>query len=121
MVSGTEISARRNDRDLCAGTMLTRYPLPPVEKARKVPVQPLRRGIPQISLMKQLYRPRTERIFGGVCSGIGYYFDTDPNMIRIIWVVLTLISIGVGVIAYFIAWVLIPEEEDDRAEVISVT
>ncbi len=71
--------------------------------------------------MKQLYRPRTERIFGGVCSGIGYYFDTDPNMIRIIWVVLTLISIGVGVIAYFIAWVLIPEEEDDRAEVISVT
>ena len=37
------------------------------------------------------------------------------------WVVLTLLSIGVGVIAYLIAWLIIPQEEDDRAEVISVT
>ncbi len=74
-----------------------------------------------MSFMKRLYRPKTERLLGGVCSGIGHYFDIDPNMIRIIWVVLTLLSIGVGVIAYLIAWLLIPEEEDDRAEVISVT
>ncbi|HNQ25805.1 MAG TPA: PspC domain-containing protein [Methanoregulaceae archaeon] len=71
--------------------------------------------------MKRLYRPKTERLLGGVCSGIGQYFDTDPNLIRIVWVVLTLLSIGVGVIAYLIAWLIIPEEEDDRAEVISVT
>jgi len=74
-----------------------------------------------MSFMKRLYRPKTERLLGGVCSGIGYYFDIDPNLIRIVWVVLTLLSIGVGVIAYLIAWLLIPEEEDDRAEVISVT
>jgi len=69
---------------------------------------------PNESVMKRLYRPRTERLIGGVCSGIGHYFDTDPNLIRIIWVVLTLLSVGIGVIAYIVAWIIIPEELEER-------
>ncbi len=61
--------------------------------------------------MKRLTRPREGRILGGVCAGIGNYFDTDPVVIRIIWVVLTLLSLGTGIIAYIIAWIIIPEEE----------
>jgi len=62
--------------------------------------------------MKRLYRSRTSRILGGICGGIGIYFDTDPNIIRIVLVILTLLSIGVGVIAYIVAWILIPEEPE---------
>ena len=64
--------------------------------------------------MKRLYRSKTERLLGGVCGGIGLYYDTDPNLIRIIWVVLTLLSVGIGVIAYIVAWIIIPEELEER-------
>lgn len=69
--------------------------------------------------MKRLYRSRTERLLGGVCGGIGQYYDTDPNLIRILWVVLTLLSVGIGVIAYIVAWILIPEEPEERAEIVT--
>lgn len=71
--------------------------------------------------MKRLYRSKTERLLGGVCGGVGRYYDTDPNLIRILWVVLTLLSVGIGVIAYIVAWVLIPEEPWDEAEVVPAT
>jgi phage shock protein PspC (stress-responsive transcriptional regulator) len=64
--------------------------------------------------MKRLYRSRTSRILGGICGGIGIYFDTDPNIIRVVWVILTLFSIGAGVIAYIVAWILIPEEPEPQ-------
>jgi phage shock protein PspC (stress-responsive transcriptional regulator) len=64
--------------------------------------------------MKRLYRSRTSRILGGICGGLGTYFDTDPNIIRILWVALTILSVGVGVIAYIVAWILIPGEPEAR-------
>lgn len=51
-------------------------------------------------------------MLGGVCGGIGKYFDIDPVLIRILWVVLTCLSIGIGVIVYIAAWILMPEEEE---------
>ncbi len=60
--------------------------------------------------MKRLYRSRTDRVLAGICSGIGVYFDIDPIIIRILWVVLTLASLGIGIITYIIAWIFIPEE-----------
>jgi phage shock protein PspC (stress-responsive transcriptional regulator) len=59
--------------------------------------------------MKRLYRSGTERILGGVCAGIGEYADVDPTVVRLVWVVLTLLSLGVGLVAYIIAWIIIPE------------
>ncbi len=70
--------------------------------------------------VKRLTRPKENRILGGVCAGIGNYFDTDPVVIRIVWVILTLLSLGTGIIAYIIAWIIIPEEEEGEPTVIEV-
>ncbi len=58
--------------------------------------------------VKRLYRSKKDRIIAGVCGGIGEYFEVDPNLIRIIWLLVGLT--GTGIIAYILAWVLIPEE-----------
>ncbi|MDD1704938.1 MAG: PspC domain-containing protein [Methanoregula sp.] len=71
-------------------------------------------------MAERLYRSKKERILGGVCGGIGKYSDVDPNVVRLILIVLTLLSIGVGVIAYIIAWLLVPEEEDGSGTVPTV-
>jgi len=58
-----------------------------------------------IHVPKKLYRSRTNRILGGVCGGIGEYFNVDANIVRLLF----LIS-GAGIMIYAIAWILIPEE-----------
>jgi phage shock protein PspC (stress-responsive transcriptional regulator) len=61
-------------------------------------------------LIKRLYRCRHEPLVGGVCAGIAEYAHIDPTIVRIIWVIFTLLSMGMGLIAYLIAWIIIPEE-----------
>jgi len=63
--------------------------------------------------MKRLYRSRKDRILGGVCGGLGEHIDVDPTIIRVVWAVVTLLTIGTGLLAYIIAWILIPEEPVD--------
>ncbi len=58
---------------------------------------------------KRLYRSRTDRIIAGVCGGLGNYFDIDPIFIRLLFIVFTLVG-GSGILLYFLAWILIPEE-----------
>ena len=58
--------------------------------------------------MKKLYRNVNDRKIAGVCSGIGEYFDVDPVLIRLIWIVFAFAA-GGGIVAYFIAWLIIPE------------
>ena len=60
--------------------------------------------------IKRLYRSKTNRVIGGVCGGMGEYFGIDPTIIRLIWVILALMG-GAGIIAYIIAWIIIPEEK----------
>ena len=60
---------------------------------------------------KKLLRSRKNRMIAGVCAGIGEYLGVDPTVIRLLWVVLTLFTgIVIGLIAYIIAWVIIPEK-----------
>jgi phage shock protein PspC (stress-responsive transcriptional regulator) len=59
---------------------------------------------------KTLYRTHQGRMVAGVCSGLGEYFGVDPNLIRVIFLVLTVFTAGVGVLIYLLAWVVIPEE-----------
>lgn len=66
--------------------------------------------------MKRLYRSKNERMLGGVCAGLGEHFDIDPTVIRLVWAVITVLSIGTGVLVYIIAWILIPEEETGSSE-----
>lgn len=57
---------------------------------------------------KRLLRTRQNRMICGVCGGIGDYFGIDPTIVRIIWLLFGFT--GTGLIAYFIAAVVIPEE-----------
>ncbi len=55
---------------------------------------------------RHLERPQ-ERMIAGVCSGLGEYFDIDPVLVRIAFVVLTVLG-GAGILAYLILWVIMP-------------
>jgi phage shock protein C len=55
----------------------------------------------------RLLRDPYDKVVGGVCSGIGHYFDIDPVIIRLVMVVLFL-AFGIGFITYIIAWAVIP-------------
>ncbi len=59
---------------------------------------------------KRLFRSTKDRMIGGVCAGIAEYLDVDPTVVRLLWVLFTIISFGAGgVFAYIIAWIIIPE------------
>ena len=58
---------------------------------------------------KKLYRSTSNRVIAGVCGGLGEYFGVDPVIIRLIWV-LTVFFGGTGLVAYLIAWLIIPEK-----------
>jgi phage shock protein C len=56
----------------------------------------------------RLYRNKKDSIVGGVCSGIADYLETDPTLVRLLWILITLISAGLGLLAYLLFWVIIP-------------
>jgi len=61
---------------------------------------------------KKLLRSKNNRVIAGVCGGIGNYFDIDPVVIRLLWVVLTIFTgLFMGILAYIFAWIIIPEEK----------
>ncbi len=60
-------------------------------------------------MQKKLYRSRSDQKIAGVCGGLANYFSIDPTIIRLIWAV-AVICCGVGVPAYIIAALVIPEE-----------
>lgn len=64
-----------------------------------------------MTTQKRLTRSK-DKMIAGVLSGIGNYFDIDPTIIRIGYVVLSIASVGFpGLIAYLIMWAIIPEEK----------
>lgn len=56
---------------------------------------------------RRLYRDENNKIIGGVCGGLARYFGTDPIVIRILFVIISLLF-GTGVLAYFIIWIAVP-------------
>ncbi|HLP46667.1 MAG TPA: PspC domain-containing protein [Candidatus Deferrimicrobium sp.] len=59
--------------------------------------------------MKRLYRSRTNKVFAGICGGLGEYFNVDPVLVRIIAVFLTLFM-GFPLLVYLVAIFVIPQE-----------
>jgi len=59
---------------------------------------------------KVLVRRRDNRIIAGVCSGLADYTGMDVNLLRVIAALVTLFTVGTGVLAYVVAWIVIPEE-----------
>lgn len=60
-------------------------------------------------MQKRLYRSKDERMIWGICGGMAKYFDFDPTIIRVLWVV-SLFFGGFGIIAYIILRFVIPLE-----------
>ena len=58
---------------------------------------------------KRIYRPREGKVLVGVCSGIANYFNIDPVLVRLGWIIFCCLG-GSGILAYLVAAVLIPEE-----------
>ncbi len=59
---------------------------------------------------KKLYKSYDNKVLEGVCGGIGEYFDTDPVLIRLAWVLFSLLG-GSGLLAYIIAAIIIPRRD----------
>jgi len=57
--------------------------------------------------MKRVYRSETDRVIGGICGGLGDYFELDPVFLRVAFVLLAFLG-GLGVVLYLAAWVLMP-------------
>lgn len=60
-------------------------------------------------MSKRVYRSNTDYIMAGVCGGLGEYFNIDSNIVRVAWVLFTLLG-GSGIIAYIICALVIPKE-----------
>lgn len=56
----------------------------------------------------QLTRPRTSRMIAGVCAGLSIHYGWDLSLVRILTALLVVLT-GVGLIAYLVAWLVIPE------------
>ena len=58
---------------------------------------------------KRLVRPREGRKIAGVCLGVAEYFDLDVTLVRVLWLI-TSVMTGIGLLSYPIAWIVMPEE-----------
>ena len=58
---------------------------------------------------RKMYRDTDNEIIGGVCSGLGAWFNIDSNVIRIIFVILIFVSFGFAILAYMVLWIVVPE------------
>lgn len=59
--------------------------------------------------MKKLYRSSTNKKLAGVCGGLGEYFNVDPTIVRIIFVLLLLPGGFPGLIPYLVLWAIVPK------------
>ena len=65
-------------------------------------------GTVQETPKRMLFRSPTDKLIGGVCGGIADFLGWDPTLVRIAWVVLTLVTGGGGILAYIALWILLP-------------
>ena len=59
---------------------------------------------------KVLVRRRDGRMLAGVCAGVADYLGLDVTVVLVIWAVISVITGGAGVLAYLVAWAIIPDE-----------
>ncbi|MBW9204758.1 PspC domain-containing protein [Mumia sp. zg.B53] len=59
---------------------------------------------------KQLARTTHDKWIGGVCGGLARYLGVDPTVVRLGFVVLTLLGLGSMILVYLVAWLLMPAD-----------
>jgi phage shock protein C len=65
---------------------------------------------PASTPIRRLHRSRGDRMLAGVCAGVADYFRVDPTLVRVGFAVLTIITSGLALLGYLIAWAVMPEE-----------
>lgn len=67
-------------------------------------------------MSRRLYRSRTDTVLGGVASGLAVYLNADPALVRIAWAILVPLTGGAALLAYIVAWVVVPVEPDEEID-----
>jgi len=64
--------------------------------------------------MKKLKRSNKEKMIAGVCGGLAEYFEMDPTVVRILYVVGSVVSVAFpGILVYIILWFIMPLQDDE--------
>ena len=61
--------------------------------------------------MEKKLRRSNDKMIAGVCAGLAHYFDLDPTVIRIVYVLLSIFTAFAGVLVYLIFWLIMPKEQ----------
>ncbi len=62
-------------------------------------------------MSRSLRRSRRDRMIAGVCAGLAHHFGLDVTLMRVLYVLVSILSVGFpGTIVYIILWIVIPEE-----------
>ena len=61
--------------------------------------------------MEKKLRRSNDKMIAGVCAGLAHYFDLDPTVIRIVYVLLSIFTAFAGVFVYLILWLIMPKEQ----------
>lgn len=62
-------------------------------------------------MKKRLYKIEEGKKLWGVCGGIAEYFDVDPTLIRLLWILL-IFCVGTGILAYIVAAIIMPKKSE---------
>jgi phage shock protein C len=60
---------------------------------------------------KRLYRSRKDGLIAGVCGGLAEYFDVDPSLVRLVFILAIFLG-GAGLVVYIVAWLIVPENPE---------
>ena len=83
------------------------YPIPPAPSPP--PARPPQEPPP--FRPRRLTRSSRERLWAGVAGGMAEYFDIDPSLVRLLWVAATIVTGGLAVPVYILAWIILPRDE----------
>jgi phage shock protein PspC (stress-responsive transcriptional regulator) len=59
----------------------------------------------------RLYRDSSDKLIGGVCSGLASYLNVDPAIIRLLFAIITFGGFGSGILIYILLWIILPEKD----------
>jgi len=62
--------------------------------------------------MKKLYLSNTDKKIAGVCGGLGEFFNVDPTIVRVLYILFIVFSFGFAILAYLAMWAVIPRHPD---------
>ena len=67
--------------------------------------------LPTVAARARIVRPRSPRMIAGVCSGIAIHFGWNVALVRILAAVFAVLTHGVGLLCYVLAWILLPDAQ----------